>query len=475
MDPTSRILVFEAIKTWRKNKTTIVITHDLSQITKEDFVYVMKNGSVVEQGYRSDLASGQGEFSHMMDSQRETGGFLPEEEDADELATTDEDSDTDIEDSEKSEVPWNVKHQSVALRPITLGYWMFDVVADLTVGKPTIEPAPAPPIAVRRRRSSLHLDTQSPTEPTPAYTVASRRYSLPFTPASPTFAPDYSSATMLTHKQEEVEFDNEKYALARSGDHTRSRRSQPRARFDHSTHPLNDVSVTSPIDEDSSSLPDPRFVRPPFWALVREMYPGVPYKPLFFFGLLVCLASGGMTPVFSYLLSRLLFEVSTGATDTRAINVYGGIVLAVAALDGILIGSKYFLMETVAMSWITKIRKISFGNVLAQDKKWFEKEENSPVRLVQVLVKDGDDARNLIAVVAGQAVVVISMLSVGLLWAMARGWQLTLVGLAIAPVFAGVMAVQTSLVAKCEVRNKRAREEVAKGYYDVCIILLLVL
>jgi hypothetical protein len=32
LDPTSRILAFEALKRWRKNRTTIVITHDLSQI-----------------------------------------------------------------------------------------------------------------------------------------------------------------------------------------------------------------------------------------------------------------------------------------------------------------------------------------------------------------------------------------------------------------------------------------------------------
>ena len=59
------------------------------------------------------------------------------------------------------------------------------------------------------------------------------------------------------------------------------------------------------------------------------------------------------------------------------------------------------------------------------------------------------------------------MLGVGLIWALVEGWQLTLVGLAIAPVFAIAMAVQTKLVAKCEYRNYRAREEVAKGYYDV--------
>jgi ATP-binding cassette, subfamily B (MDR/TAP), member 1 len=45
-------------------------------------------------------------------------------------------------------------------------------------------------------------------------------------------------------------------------------------------------------------------------------------------------------------------------------------------------------------------------------------------------------------------------------------------GFAVAPVFAGVttsMALQTKLVVRCEVRNKKAREleDVARGYYDV--------
>ncbi|KAG1748937.1 P-loop containing nucleoside triphosphate hydrolase protein [Suillus paluster] len=58
------------------------------------------------------------------------------------------------------------------------------------------------------------------------------------------------------------------------------------------------------------------------------------------------------------------------------------------------------------------------------------------------------------------------MMTVELVWAMAWGWQLMLVGLAIGPVFVGVMGLQTGLMAKCEVRNKRACEEVARVYYE---------
>ncbi|PPQ86210.1 hypothetical protein CVT26_000277, partial [Gymnopilus dilepis] len=55
LDPPTRLLVFAALKARRQGKTTVVITHDLSQIAGEDFVYVMRGGRVVEGGYRCDL------------------------------------------------------------------------------------------------------------------------------------------------------------------------------------------------------------------------------------------------------------------------------------------------------------------------------------------------------------------------------------------------------------------------------------
>jgi hypothetical protein len=65
-----------------------------------------------------------------------------------------------------------------------------------------------------------------------------------------------------------------------------------------------------------------------------------------------------------------------------------------------------------------------------------------------------------------------TMLGVGPLWAFIKGCQLTFAGLAIAPGFAITMAVQTKLVARCVVRNKRAREDVARDYHDVCFVLV---
>jgi len=103
-----------------------------------------------------------------------------------------------------------------------------------------------------------------------------------------------------------------------------------------------------------------------------------------------------MTPIFSFLLSCLLFEVSIGAQDVSAITKFG---VGIAAIDGILLGTKYFIMETCGMWWVTST---ALYNVMMQDKKWFDPPENAASRMVQVLVKEGEDARNLVAVVWGQ-------------------------------------------------------------------------
>ncbi|KAK7683558.1 hypothetical protein QCA50_013394 [Cerrena zonata] len=491
LDATSRLLVFEAIKAWRRNMTTVVITHDLSQITSEDFVYVLKGGALVEQGFREDLEKcSDSEFYYMANMQDASGGFLPEvsplEEHSAPLEAILEQQEAE-KDRELEAVGFNrltLKHQSI-YRPLTMGNWMLDAVADLT--KPTATAdiptigAPRQPHQTNRyfpddvvspkspqdNRFSIHVDI--PITPTPIAIsgAANRRYSLPFTPISPTSKFSFPEST-LVDEEETIE---EKYGyVARRVTKRRmtdaSLKKPIRAKWDEkSLAALQSVKVESSTpEENKEELSNDSQV--PFWRLMKDIYPTVPHKPLILFGLFMSLASGAMTPIFSYLFSRLLYEVSTGAQNVHTINTYGGIVLSVAALDGLVYGLKYSVMEYAAMKWVTKIRKSCLKLVLSQDKKWFDKTENSSVRLMQILIKDGDDARTLIATVLSQFFVVAAMLGVGLIWAFVVGWQLTLIGIAIAPVFALAMTIQTNLVSKCEFRNKRAREDVAKGYYD---------
>jgi ATP-binding cassette subfamily B (MDR/TAP) protein 1 len=256
-------------------------------------------------------------------------------------------------------------------------------------------------------------------------------------------------------------------------------------------------SVAIQVSKHTDEVVDKKYLEegpPKLFSTIIKGYPSIPAKPLLVLGLLFCLASGAMTPLFSFLLSSLLYQVSIGAKNTTTLNIYGGIVLGVAALDGLLLGLKHFVMEQVGMMWTTKLRKLALEKVIGQDKSWFDlagsssipsvssssssspppssptpnptERKNDIPQLIQIIVKDGDEARNLISIVLAQTVVVVTMLSVGIIWAFSRGWELTLMGLAILPVFATAMAVQTHLVSKCERRNKSAREEISKVWYE---------
>ncbi|KAJ7662462.1 ABC transporter type 1, transmembrane domain-containing protein [Mycena rosella] len=118
-------------------------------------------------------------------------------------------------------------------------------------------------------------------------------------------------------------------------------------------------------------------------------------------------------------------------------------MLGVAALDGLLMGLKYFIVRAAAMAWVTRLRKAAFARVMRQDKK------------------TGTTRASCSRASRGS-----SSFSVGLVWALLKGWQLAFVGFVIVPVFAAAMAAQTGFVARCEMRNKRAREEVAMRYYE---------
>ena len=493
MDATSRILVFEALKRWRRNRTTIVITHDLSQIESGDFVYVLKDGRVVEQGFRSDLESvseeedGRGEFRKMMEQQSQTGGFLPEKDVAvtatvdvkDVLKQQEEGEEEEELKNEKYALPAHLKHKSLAIRPLSLGNWMFDVVADLTSTKPAVSSLP-PPIATNSpaqkigRRLSIQIPSTPVTESQfklpeplpPAYDAHRRHQSLQFTPTSPVFSFHREKESTRDDDDEENAW-MEREAVQQSGVRARAGREGKygvRSRGQAiALSPIINIE-TPPPEATVDNEPSPP---PSLWSLMRSIYPTIPNKPLLFLGFLFCLFNGSTTPIFSFLLSRLLFEVSTGAQNVSTINQFGGLVLGMAALDGVFLGLKYYVMEYCGMSWITNLRSVAIQKILKQDKKWFDKQQHSPSDIVQVVVKDGDDARNFVSVVWAQFLVVGAMLGVGLIWALIRGWQLTLAGFAIAPVFAGVMALQTRLVVKCETRNKKAREDVARGYYDV--------
>ena len=201
-------------------------------------------------------------------------------------------------------------------------------------------------------------------------------------------------------------------------------------------------------------------------AMIRKFYPTLPNKPLFWTGIASSVAVGAATPVFSSLLAKLMASLGTPNAGNIVVST-SLLILLVAVLDGFFTFLKFYTLERAAMGWIVSLRANCLALVIKQDKAFFDRPENSTSSLAYILIKDAEDARTLVGTIIGQMFVVFSMIALGLGWAFVVGWELTLVGLGLAPVFIVATRLQASIIAKLEIKNKRMREDVSKKFHQV--------
>lgn len=69
LDTYSERLIQQAIENIAKETTVIVVAHRLSTIVNADYIYVLKDGHVVEEGAYQELMRNNGKFSHMVNLQ----------------------------------------------------------------------------------------------------------------------------------------------------------------------------------------------------------------------------------------------------------------------------------------------------------------------------------------------------------------------------------------------------------------------
>lgn len=70
LDVHTETALFEALELFLKEKTVIIIAHRLSTITKADYIYVLENGTILEEGTREQLEHIDGSFSSFVNRQQ---------------------------------------------------------------------------------------------------------------------------------------------------------------------------------------------------------------------------------------------------------------------------------------------------------------------------------------------------------------------------------------------------------------------
>lgn len=432
LDPVSRTLIMDAIRLWRKGKTTIIITHEVAQIKDDEYVYVLENGSVVQEGFRNQLAQlPSGLFSSLLASA---------DDGCSSLSTSVYSSDIDS-DSEVYEKPFRGGQYDKLMRSLSLD---------------------------KKRQSGLfHRLGMSP-EPTPAPTILgslSRSNSLRKQVFQDSAVPKISHQSNIHDKSEGMDIVTQsafQVQQARTLNIRRSAMIQNSAITDNgeASRSLDSLEMffLERLDKrknnekgKDNTIPRTK-IYPSLRSILKTVWPTLDKTGKFelILAVLLCLVVATSNPVFSFIFSQLLSTFWLPENRQEASSKWAVGLTAVAVVDAIATFFSYYLMERVAQKWVNALRAEAIKRILMQPKEWFDKANHSPSIIVQCLERNGEEMRKLVGMFVPIFLTVTCMILAALAWSLAIRWDLTLVTLAGVPVAIGTARLNSAVSDKWE-------------------------
>ncbi|KGO60934.1 ABC transporter, integral membrane type 1 [Penicillium expansum] len=405
LDHTNRIAVMKAIREWRKGKTTIIITHDMSQIMEQDFLYILEQGSIVKSGYRYavEVSPGSEKYFHT-----KINGHL-EAKSQNKRALDDMD------------IPWETSSSESldTLRPPTAFLGHRRSRTSWAQGH----------IPSSFRSGSLDLMTGRNSE----YVVRTRDF--PGSPLRLSFMTEGPSP-QRDSKQTTIQIPLEEVEMIHIAD--QGFKSDPWPN-EHTTKDLSETKRSRSSHghrkkSKEQQLPKERMT--PLSQIMGTILSTLTIRQriILFLGFAAALAHATATPIFSYCLSQLFGTFYPGANSEHLTMTWSLAVLGVSLGDGLASFFMHYFLELCGEAWMDSFRKNAFERILDQPRAWFEKDGNGSLRLTSSLDQNGEDMRNLLGRFAGFVLVAAAITVMAIIWSLFVCWKLTLVALSCGPV-----------------------------------------
>ncbi|EPE27653.1 P-loop containing nucleoside triphosphate hydrolase [Glarea lozoyensis ATCC 20868] len=493
LDKASRERVMEEIRRWRRGKTTIIITHDVSQILHENYVYVLEKGSVVEEGYKKKLANQMsGRFASFLG----TSG-IPENTAPKGLGIS-----GNFQHFEQSNVVKSNKlHRTGSRGTRRLSKF-------LGIGEPSLQAMGSPNLASHRfslgnpfPQSSLSQLTEhwspSPVPQIPQNYHLSPRQVLPgelspqtiqeeeareYQPWSKGYQQSIQYSPNNTESTPMTDIRRQPSVNPSSTYRTQSKRRKRTSIFGfedveplHSDDPSRPVlapstspfnmhasiaKATRPISDESSYRSTMQMVMeerdaqkeakkrkrdinnlPPgvsasIRLILSTIWPTFAWKDriVLIFGFVNAFIVAAATPVFAFLFAQLLSTFYTTKNQTAEATKWALVLLGLAIVDGFSAFFTHYALEHCGQEWVNALRVEALKRVLAQPKAWFDMPANSTASLNDFLDRNAEEMRNLLGRFAGPVFTVAWLLSISITWSFILSWKLTLVALSVAPI-----------------------------------------
>lgn len=428
--------VLNAIRAWRKGKTTIIITHDVSQIEKDDYIYVFDDGKVVQQGSQCDLEADLRIWS-LHGTKRSSGA--------------------------SSEYQPNVEKRLSEWRCPTNVYkiplygqlhgTLLSLETELRISLNTAEAPDRLPFLrdarsrIAKLRSKRRHSTSAGSRP---YAAVSKPLELKkFKSAdltNTTIRQELFLEALTTHDPALPDFRNKRFNYM----HKKTRYSDSLSTASTLVEETSQKSLQLPDYEDKPDLATLK-------TIFKTVWPALPMqkKLLLIFGFSCAFIHAAATPVVSWLFSQLLstfYDVAAvqGSRDARTWSV---IVLLVALIDALASFMMHIMLENCGQHWVNHLRQKAFSNILGQPLDFFSGTENQTPSLVEYLDRNAEEMRNLLGRFAGLMFVAVSLMSVAIVWSIIISWRLTLVALGSVPFLYSVTRLFDHVSSRWETRS----------------------
>jgi ATP-binding cassette subfamily B (MDR/TAP) protein 1 len=476
LDYISRSSVMNAIRKWRKDKTTIIITHDISQIADEDYVYVLDQAKVVQQGYRKALGdNSQGPFAAFLPVTTESEEVMNpmirlstasddihphEASPRASMETTQSGGSNDLSTAEVtgrlqrlSNIFVPTGQPSSSFRTFRSSYGFASVYSDVLhlkgdwrsgidtnlvddIIRPSFSPfgslppetvrspslIPAPYFSGNRRGSAVSSGKMS--------TLPLQRISMTEEILPAGSSDRLEAMEMLDYKRWRIQTQNQPPISRISTSFTPSQRKSHMP----STQPVN-------LNKSQPSIPKSyKKKATPIWKILRTVWPNLPAKDRTFLiiGFLCAFIHAAATPAFAYIFAQLLNIFYQTGGQNNAARTWSLYILGIALVDSGATYYQHYLLEHCGQAWINRLRVEAFSRILNQPRSWFGKEKNEPSRLSECLDRNAEEMRNLIGRFAGGVFVATAMITIAIVWSFIVCWKLTIVALASSPFIYGV-------------------------------------
>ncbi|GIC91035.1 uncharacterized protein Aud_007476 [Aspergillus udagawae] len=397
LDGINRIAVMKVIREWRRGKTTIVITHDMSHIMDHDYVYVLEHGSVVQSGYRHELENRPAKGKYFPFSEGQTSSKSPAKPEA---------SYINDETQEIVDVPNTIWASN-------FGFPKYKETSVLSRRTPSqFKNAQLFDHRIEEMQVSTGLSNMVKAQVTPQ----AEEISIPVGVAIP--------MRELSMPQSRTSF----VSVNRLRLH-RASLTLPVPQAEATNYPQ---SIKQP-QAARGNTPLSGQHRLSIYQIMRTLVPILTLRQrlLLLLGIISALVDATATPVFSYCLSQL-FQSFYGM---RVSSLRWALaVLGVALIDGTASYFMHYLLEASGQAWVDQLRKEAFRRVLDQPRQWFNEEGNSPSRITACLDQNGEDMRNLVGRFGGYVLVAVVITVTAVIWCLVVCWKLTLVALSCGPI-----------------------------------------